>query len=1084
MRSLPRVGAFVRALLATCAVAAPPISQITPTSLAASGGISTAVAETVATGRASLVNGLWPSELILSRDGDFYGGTDHGGEHNQGIFFKMTAGGDVTQLSSFGGANGINPRQTSWVEGVDGNFYGLIYSLGPGGPYPPHPQGAVVRITREGVSTFFADFAPTGASSPLTLTAGSDGNLYGTTADTTAERGGSVFRVDQNGSITILGRFPAPYSHGKLVEASDGNFYGVIYPANSFVSSTPAKLFQVTRAGDISVFHDFDPAVEGTRASELVAGPDGRLYGSTFADGPKGNGSIYQIELSGVVTIFHDQGFSNLVAASDGNFYGATSIPRGRGMIPDTLISRITSEGATPLYTFVSHATSVSSFVAGPNGTLYGTTARFDGTPQGAIFCFDPAEGFAFIYRFRATSGDVPASALVPHPDGHLYGTAADGGVYNLGSVFAITPAGESVTIASFRGSNGRKPHAALVRASDGNFYGTTAGGGIQDGGTVFRVTPAGELQSIFSFPPGLRPFAAPLVEGADGALYGTTPARYAGPAGGIIFRITTSGSFSTFATIPNGDVCNPAGGLVRGADANLYGLTTSGTRTSGEPLPGAVYQVTGDGVSRTIASFSSSDGVPSGEPVVSSDGFLYAHTVSGVSDNRGAIFRLSPDGEKTTVYRFDPAERPFALGFLSIGSDGNLYMPIGYRVAPTNARILRITPQGIALTVATYDDAGIVPASKLAEASDHQFYGTTHVVSASRWTAGTVYRVRLLAPQITGITSADATAGAQIVISGRFFTGALRVSFAGALAERFSVESDVQITATLPAGGDASAVSVTTPTGVATFPNGAVPSGPALNISTRVRVGTADNAVIGGFIVTGNLPKKLVVRAIGPSLGAANVAGALLNPTLDLHNGRGDLIASNDDWTESSQAEEISATGIPPGDSRESAIVATLEPGSYTAVVRGVADTEGVGLVEVYDLDPKSGRLANIATRGLVQTGSDVMIGGFIIGGDAPAKTLLRAIGPSLSKGAMALADALLDPQVELRDADGNLMGSNNNWQESAQRQQIEATTTPPSEPAEAAIVATLNPGNYTAIVSGVNGSTGVGLIEVYMLD
>lgn len=244
-------------------------------------------------------------------------------------------------------------------------------------------------------------------------------------------------------------------------------------------------------------------------------------------------------------------------------------------------------------------------------------------------------------------------------------------------------------------------------------------------------------------------------------------------------------------------------------------------------------------------------------------------------------------------------------------------------------------------------------------------------------------------------------------------------------------------------------------------------------NISTRLRVETGEHVLIGGFIVTGSQPKKLMVRAIGPSLP---LPGALADPVLELHSSTG-LIASNNNWR-SNQEAEIVATGIPPGNDNESAIVTTLEPGSYTAIVRGSNNGTGVALVEVYDLDQGAdSKLANISTRGFVQTADNVLIGGFIVVGSAPAKAIVRAIGPSLP-----VSGALADPTLELHDGNGATIASNDNWR-SDQEAEIMATTLPPTRDAESAIVATLTPGSYTAIVRGKNNTTGVALVEVYQL-
>ena len=253
-------------------------------------------------------------------------------------------------------------------------------------------------------------------------------------------------------------------------------------------------------------------------------------------------------------------------------------------------------------------------------------------------------------------------------------------------------------------------------------------------------------------------------------------------------------------------------------------------------------------------------------------------------------------------------------------------------------------------------------------------------------------------------------------------------------------------------------------------------------NISTRLRIGTNDDVLIGGFIITGTPSKKLILRAIGPSLVAAGISGALSNPTMELRNSSGALMATNDNWQQSAQSAEINASGIPPTNALESAIVATLAPGSYTAIVRGVSSTTGIGMVEGYDLAANGARLMNIATRGRVGLGDDVLIGGFSIQGSAGKKVLIRANGPSLT--AAGVKGALANPFLELRNSAGTLVASNDNWASSPTAGQISATGIPPSRTEESAILATLAPGNYTAIVRGTYNTTGVGLVEVFDLD
>ena len=251
------------------------------------------------------------------------------------------------------------------------------------------------------------------------------------------------------------------------------------------------------------------------------------------------------------------------------------------------------------------------------------------------------------------------------------------------------------------------------------------------------------------------------------------------------------------------------------------------------------------------------------------------------------------------------------------------------------------------------------------------------------------------------------------------------------------------------------------------------------LNISTRMQVLTGERVLIGGFIITGADAKRVIIRGLGPSLSASNVSNPLVDPVLLLNRpGEGGLI--NDNWRDTQEA-EIQATGIAPGNDGESAIVVSLQPGPYTAVLQEKNGTPGVGLVEVYDLNQVAGsRLANISTRGFIDTGDNVMIGGFIAGPGSvgPITVLIRAIGPSL--GSAGVQGALQDPTLELFGGNGEEIDSNDDWKET-QQAEIEATGIPPTNDKESALLATFPAGNYTAIVRGKNDTTGVGLVEVY---
>lgn len=249
------------------------------------------------------------------------------------------------------------------------------------------------------------------------------------------------------------------------------------------------------------------------------------------------------------------------------------------------------------------------------------------------------------------------------------------------------------------------------------------------------------------------------------------------------------------------------------------------------------------------------------------------------------------------------------------------------------------------------------------------------------------------------------------------------------------------------------------------------------LNISTRGDVGTDNNVMVGGFIVTGDTEKRVVLRALGPSLSGLGVTGSLSDPYLEVYNSSGELVESNDN--------RIAIPGIAnpllPSDPSESMLLAVLPPGSYTTVLHGANSGTGIGLVEVYDMDPSDSQLANISTRGLAESGADEMIGGFIVGGTDPTSVLVRALGPSLA--AYGISGVLPDPVLEVHDANGSVIATNDNWR-STQEQAIINTGIAPTNDQEAAILTTLPAGAYTAVVHDAHFGSGIALVDAYNLQ
>jgi len=259
-------------------------------------------------------------------------------------------------------------------------------------------------------------------------------------------------------------------------------------------------------------------------------------------------------------------------------------------------------------------------------------------------------------------------------------------------------------------------------------------------------------------------------------------------------------------------------------------------------------------------------------------------------------------------------------------------------------------------------------------------------------------------------------------------------------------------------------------------------PASQVIQLSTRMRVDVGNQVAIGGFIVTGTVPKQVIVRGIGPTLANSGITDALADPVLELHGPGGFATVTNDNWRDT-QEQQLQASGLSPSNNLESAIWATLNPGAYTAILRGTNGTTGIALMEIYDLTPAAdSKLGNLSTRAFIGINQNVAIAGLMVSaGSASDRIVVRGIGPSL---AATVGNALINPALELRDHNGSLLVSNNDWQDNpAQAQQIIAAGLAPIYPYEPAVVAILPPGLYTALEVGTNGATGNGMVEVYDL-
>jgi len=654
---------------------------------------------------------------------------------------------------------------------------------------------------------------------------------------------------------------------------------------------------------------------------------------------------------------------------------------------------------------------------------------------------------FAFATLVSATPGDLFVTDLA------------------TGSVIRYSPAGTATTFASglispqgivfFQGNSSTTSALYVADSGDG---GATSG-------IVYRYDLAGNRTTFATSldnPVGLAVDGGAILVAENGA--------------GQIRRLPVDGSSGTVSLT----VANPMG-----IDAHASGQ--SGFFTTYIATGASVFQVApggspvdidpGDDSRAAMVDFADNVFVTTGAGTISeipangSPKFTFAsglndpHGVAfvppGVNEDEGGFVYVA-DTAGSTVYKIAPGFAP--VQFVSGGSPNFLVFET---VAAPGVATTAAT--SVASTVATLH--GTVNPN--GSTTTYQFnYGLTASYGSSTpvTSAGSGTTILPKSAVIAGLLPST-TYHFQIVASNKGGT---------------SHGSDLSFTTLAPNS---------TPTPTPSPTPGPTPTPPdsALNISTRVDVETGNDVGIGGFIITGTDPKTVVIRGLGPSLSSAvpPVAGAMPDPLLELHDSTGAIIATNDNWMTNSAGDRTTLTnvGLAPSSNLESALVRTLNPGAYTAIIKGSNGGMGVGLVEVYNLDDPGagGELGNISTRGLVGTESNVLIGGVIVGpvGGTNATAVVRAIGPSLLSANPPIANALLDPVLELHNSVGDLIAVNDNWQTDAAPDnysaQVISAGLAPTADAESAIYADLSAGSYTAIVSGKNGTTGVGLVEVY---
>ncbi|WP_207632522.1 choice-of-anchor tandem repeat GloVer-containing protein [Foetidibacter luteolus] len=646
--------------------------------------------------------GIAPNgSLLAGDDGNFYGMTSDGGTYGHtGTVFMLTPAGTLKILKQFDGINSGSYAFGELTKGADGSFYGLT-SAGGANSY-----GTAFKITSAGVYTLLKSFVygTDGGNPRGRLALANDGNFYGLTNKGGANGYGTIFRMTPAGTVTVIRSFTyatdggSPY--GGLVLGKDGALYGMTYWGGANGDGT---LFKITTAGTFTVLRHLKAATDGgSSQSELIQATDGNFYGMTNSGGANGNGTIFKLTTStGAYTVIKALGatkdggnpYGNLMQNTDGFLYGMTRNGGSGG--GGTIFKTSTAGTFTVIHNLIpatEGSTPNGGLTRGTDGQLYGCTSANGPLGGGTAFKVTTAGTLTVLASFNgAAMGNAPFESLTKGKDSAYYGTNSDGGANGNGSIFKVCGNTVSTLFSFTRNTTGGIPKGSLIQATDGNFYGTTTDGGSNGAGTIFRITPAGTftvIRHLKATTDGGSPQGS-LVQAADGFLYGMT--NSGGPAaGGTIFKINTSGSSFTilkslaYAT----EGSNPEGNLIIGADGALYGLTSNNAKA---------FKITTAGVFTLLHSFvSGTEGSYPLGSLVLNGGNYYGTTSSGGTYGYGTIFKMTPAGTVTVLKHFNAAtDGRTPKGSLLVGSTGLMYGMTSLGGTYNAGTLFRITTGG-----------------------------------------------------------------------------------------------------------------------------------------------------------------------------------------------------------------------------------------------------------------------------------------------------------------------------------------------------------------------------------------------------
>ena len=726
--------------------------------------------------------------LALGPDGNFYGTTYGGGQNYDGTAFRVTPGGTLTTLASFGGYLIGSWPYAGLALGADGNFYGTTIAGGTNSISGTNNTGTIFRMTTNGTLTTLVSFTGFNGSYPAgQLVIGPDGSFYGTTAYGGISNNGTVFRVTTNGVLTTLASFTGTNGATPMAGLTlglDGSFYGTTVSGGG--TNNLGTIFRVTTNGNLTTLVMFTGNYYTNNVNvflnglspygQLILGTDGKLYGTTaFGGNPNGDfsgGTVFQVTTNGALTtliyfsafggINGDSSYAQLFQGADGNFYGTTSSGGANG---SGTVFQVTTNGTLaqlanlPGFQYIVVTNSQER-----QGAVYLNYTTNNWT--NALVALDLNGSITKLYDFpplvnstNATGADS-LSGLTLGPDGSFYSVTYQGGTSGYGTVIRVTTNGAVTALASFSGNTGNEIHAGLTLGSDGALYGASQAGGVNGYGTLFKWSSDGTLSVLHNFAyqlDGASPYPS-LTLGPDGNLYGTAsgggtnllqtgPGSFNAVSDGTVFRITPNGVFTPLFYFNGTNGANPYGGLTLGSDGNFYGMTTYG----GTGTNGTVYQITTNGALTVLASFNGTNGAnPYGNLTLGTDGNFFGLTSAGGVSNVGTMFEISTQGVLNTLVNFTGTNGANPQAGLIWNSDGYFYgttfgTPLGPPFTSSssdkNGSAFKVTPGGTLTTLVRFAQTnGSLPSGNLIKGPDGNFYATTS--GGGSGANGTVFRL------------------------------------------------------------------------------------------------------------------------------------------------------------------------------------------------------------------------------------------------------------------------------------------------------------------------------------------------------